>query len=116
MTAANQSNRPATGTTVCSPNHTARFNTTPTTAAVTDESAALSRTFPYNFSMYGAPRKIQRKHGTNVTHVVNSAHTTAAGQPPAFHPPINPTNCSTMISGPGVVSAKPKPSIIWGAV
>jgi len=32
--------------------------------------------------------------------------------PEKFQPAMNPTNCTTMINGPGVVSAKPRPSII----
>ena len=33
-----------------------------------------------------------------------------------FQPPRKPTNWSTMISGPGVVSANPRPSSICGAL
>src|SRR3984893_1052756 len=50
-------------------NQMARFKTTPTTAAVMAESAALSALLPRSFSMNGAPRKIQRKQGVNVTQV-----------------------------------------------
>ena len=39
------------GHSTCIPNHTARFNTTPTTAAVMLDSAAESFLFPLNFSM-----------------------------------------------------------------
>jgi len=54
------------GNNTCVPNHAARFNTTPTTAAVMLESAAESFLFPLSFSMYGAPRKMKRKQGRNV--------------------------------------------------
>src|SRR5581483_1862655 len=50
-------------------NQIARFNTTPTTAAVMADSAALSALLPRSLSMNGAPRKIHRKQGVNVTHV-----------------------------------------------
>src|SRR4051794_6666367 len=44
-------------------NQTARFKTTPTTAAVMADSAPASAWLPRRISMKGAPRKIQRKHG-----------------------------------------------------
>ena len=60
---------------------------------------------PRNCSMCGAPRKIHRKQGTNVAQVVMNAPSVAAnsGDKPigCFHPPMNPTNWRTMISGPG---------------
>ena len=83
----------------------------------TGTSGLLSALSPRIVSMNGAPRNIHRKHGVNVTQVVSTAPSVAApkgGNPPGwFQPPMNPTNCSTMMSGPGVVSAKPRPSIIW---
>src|ERR1051326_7006479 len=54
----------------CNPNHTARFNTTPTTDAVTAVSVLPSRRLPRSCSICGAPRKIQRKHVTKVVTVV----------------------------------------------
>ncbi|MNW05640.1 hypothetical protein D3C71_2019140 [compost metagenome] len=51
---------------------------TPTTAAVMADMAPVSATLPLSFSMKGAPRKIQRKQGTKVTHVVSSAPSVAA--------------------------------------
>tara|TARA_B100000886_G_scaffold205008_1_gene141579 strand:+ start:718 stop:1077 length:360 start_codon:yes stop_codon:yes gene_type:complete len=54
----------------CIPNHIARFKTTPTTAEVIPDKAAAIRVFARNLSIYGAPRKIHKKHGTNVTHRV----------------------------------------------
>jgi hypothetical protein len=66
--------------------------------------------------MKGAPRKIQRKQGTKVTQVVRRPPSVAArsgGMSPALRKaPRKPTNCVTMISGPGVVSAMPRPSSI----
>src|SRR5881409_641044 len=85
-TTANQFTPPSAGSTVFMANHTARFNTTPTTAAVMAESADANFTSPRVNSMYGAPRKIQRKHGTNVVHVVINPPTmpaTHGGNPPA---------------------------------
>jgi hypothetical protein len=46
---------------------------TPTTAAVMADSAALSERLPRSASMYGAPKKIHRKQGTNVTHTVTAS-------------------------------------------
>ena len=78
------SNRPSTRDTrtssnrVDSANVTARFAITPTTAAVIVSSAAPSRRFPRNPSMYGAPRKIHRKQGANVAHTATHAPSTPA--------------------------------------
>ena len=89
---------------------------TPTTAAVTAVSAAPSARLSRSRSMKGAPRKIHRKQGRKVTQVVSSPPRVAAssgGRPPASRSaPMKPTNCVTMISGPGVVSAMPSPSSI----
>src|ERR1700760_4809708 len=70
---ANQSKLRWFGKRVLRANQTARFKTTPTTAAVIAESAVVSLMFPRSLSMYGPPKKIQRKHGVNVTKVVRSA-------------------------------------------
>src|SRR5262249_6656098 len=48
-------------------NQRAKFRITPTTAAVTAESAAFSAATLRSRSMKGAPTKIQRKQGVNVT-------------------------------------------------
>ena len=45
---------------------------TPTTAAVIPVSAAVRWGLWRSRSTYGAPRKMNRKHGTNVTHVASS--------------------------------------------
>ena len=89
---------------------------TPTTAAVTAPSAAESALLPRRASTKGAPAKIQRKQGTKVTHVVSNPPRVAAMSggrlPGARQAPRKPTNCVTMINGPGVVSAMPSPSSI----
>src|ERR1700730_10425260 len=57
---------------VCSANQIARLRTTPTTAAVIVESAALTALLSRRTSTNGAPRKIQRKHGMKVTQVASN--------------------------------------------
>src|SRR5215475_8048330 len=73
--ASNDNGNAWTGTvsrnTVWIANQMARFKTTPTTAAVMAESAALSALLPRRISTNGAPRKIQRKQGVNVTQVAS---------------------------------------------
>ena len=89
---------------------------TPTTAAVIADSAPASALLPRSVSMNGAPRKIQRKHGANVTQVASRPPSVPASigdsAPASRKAAMKPTNCSTMISGPGVVSAMPSPSSI----
>ena len=51
---------------------------TPTTAAVIPVSAADRDRLPRSRSMYGAPSKMNRKLGTNVTQVTSSDARTAA--------------------------------------
>src|SRR5437879_6160773 len=58
--------------TVCSANQIDRLRITPTTAAVIAVSAPANPLLPRKVSMYGAPRKIQRKQGVKVTHVASS--------------------------------------------
>ena len=101
---------------VCSTNQSARLAITPTTAAVTADSAPVRVWLPSSRSTKGAPRNTQAKHGTNVAHNVTPAAATAIHGPPALCPARNPTNCSTRISGPGVVSARPSPSSICPGV
>src|SRR6266404_1462664 len=50
-TTANQSTVLAAGKMTCSPNQTPRFNTTPTTAAVTADNAVVSPSFPRSCSI-----------------------------------------------------------------
>src|SRR6266545_4667022 len=79
-------------------------------------SAPLSGLLPRSCSMNGAPSPIKRKLGTKVHHVASSPPSVPASigdsRPGSRYAPRNPTNCTTMISGPGVVSAMPSPSSI----
>src|SRR5262245_8597040 len=97
-------------------NTTARLAITPTTAAVMAESAPESRTLPRSRSTDGAPRKIQRKLGTNVAHAATSAPpmpaTSGGSDPGSRNAPTNATNTTTRMSGPGVVSARLSPTAI----
>lgn len=77
---ANQSSMPSVGKRTCKPNQIAKFNTTPTTAAVMADSAAVRFFLPRSCSMCGAPRRIHRKHGKNVVHVVINAPSVAASK------------------------------------
>src|SRR5262249_36090676 len=98
--------------TVWSANQHARLSMRPTTAGVMDDGAELSALLSRSVSMKGAPRKIQRKHGVNVTQVASrppSVPASIGDNPPGSrNAAMKPTNCSTMISGPGVVSAMPR--------
>jgi hypothetical protein len=97
-------------------NQMARLRMTPTTAAVIAERAPLRALLPRICSMKGAPRKIHRKQGAKVTHVASSPPSVPATSglkaPGSRNAAMKPTNCSTMMSGPGVVSAMPRPSSI----
>ena len=66
--AANQLTSPVKpfGKITAAPKTSARFKITPTTAAVTPESAPFSVLLPRSFSIYGTPRKINRNDGRNV--------------------------------------------------
>src|SRR5262249_9460306 len=118
--ASNANGKTCTGTTSRNTtwiaNHTARFKTTPTTAAVIADKAPLSSLLPRSASMNGAPRNIHMKEGTNVTQVASKPPSVPASmggsEPASRKAAMKPTNCSTMISGPGVVSAMPRPSSI----
>src|SRR5690348_8010529 len=74
--ASNDSGNRRTGSTsrntVWIANQTARFRITPTTAAVIADSAPLRALLPRRDSMNGAPRKIQRNEGMNVTQVASN--------------------------------------------
>ena len=93
---------------------------TPTTAAVIAASAPDRCRLARSGSMNGAPAKIHSIDGTNVTQVVIAAPImpAAIGENGAASRKAarKPTNCVTRISGPGVVSARPRPSTISGAV
>ena len=93
---------------------------TPTTAAVMAASAPESWRLARSRSTKGAPAKIHSMDGTNVTQVVMAAPSMPAmtGEKGAAsrNAARKPTNCVTRISGPGVVSARPSPSTISGAV
>jgi hypothetical protein len=112
--------RTATGTTrsniTWTANQMARLRITPTTAAVIAASAPATTRLPRSTSTNGAPTRIQRKHGANVTQVVSSPPrvpaTSGESPPGSRYAARNPTNCVTMMSGPGVVSAIPRPSSI----
>src|SRR5262249_27174313 len=67
-------------------NQRAKFRITPTTAAVTAESAAFNAATLRSLSMKGAPTNIQRKHGVNVTHV-------------ASNPPMVPASSGESVPG-----------------
>src|SRR5207249_7448118 len=79
-------------------NQTARFSTTPTTAAVIADKAPLSALLPRNVSMNGAPRKIQRKEGMKVTQVASKPPSVPASiggsEPASRNAAMKPTNCS----------------------
>src|SRR3990172_3689340 len=78
-TSAYHSKPPVSGMSVWRVKVTARFSTTPTTAAVMAARAEASLTFFRSDSMYGAPMKIQSMDGVNVTQV-------------ASRPPMAPAN------------------------
>ena len=77
---------------------------------------------PWVDSTRGPPPRISRKLGRKVNQVTTVAATaparnSASGPKISFvQPPMKPTNATTMINGPGVVSPSARPSIIWVAV
>ena len=91
---------------------------TPTTAAVIPVSGAVNRNWPCVVSISGPPARMNRKLGRNVKYVATHAPAMPAsasesGPNSAFvQPPTKPTNATTMMSGPGVVSPSASPSII----
>ena len=97
-----------------------RLRITPTTAAVTADSAPDRRWFERSCSTNGAPAKISSIGGTKVTQVVSAEPITALATGEkgsgARNAARKPTNCVTLISGPGRVSARPRPSTISGAL
>ena len=96
----------------------ARLIITPTTAAVTAESGALNLRSPLVASTPGPPKKINKNDGKKVNNVATDApakpaNNKASGPNISFvQAPTKPTNATTIISGPGVVSPNAKPSII----
>ncbi len=63
---------------VLSANHAARSRMTPDTAALIAASAPAKEALPRNLSVKGAPKKINKKQGTKVTHTVISEPITPA--------------------------------------
>ena len=69
-------------------------------------------------STNGPPAKMNMNEGKNVNHVTkvaaNAPDQNKLSDPNTAlaYPPINPTNVTTMMRGPGVVSPNAKPSII----
>jgi hypothetical protein len=102
--------------------YTARLTITPTTAAVMAVSGAVSLASSRVPSTSGPPARMKRNDGRKVKNVATQAPATAAASsasaPSAslVHPPRKPTNATTMMSGPGVVSPSARPSIICAAV
>lgn len=91
---------------------------TPTTAAVIAFNRAVNDSLPCFVSIKGAPIKIKIKLGKKVKKVTTvapvKAETKWAFGPNTCvtHPLTNPTNVTTMMSGPRVVSPTARPSII----
>ena len=92
----------------------------PTTAAVIAASAAEMRGARVIRSTYGAPRKMNTNDGRNVAQDASSAamkaETSGSRAPGWFQPAMKPMNCSTITSGPGVVSASARPATDCSAV
>ena len=94
----------------------------PTTAAVIAFNGAVNDSFPWVVSIKGAPIKIKIKLGKKVKNVTTpapvKAETNRASGPNTCvtHPPTNPTNVTTMMSGPGVVPPQARLSIICPGV
>lgn len=69
---------------------------TPTTAAVIADSAPARAFVAFHEHMNGAPRKIQRKHGVNVTHVASNPPSVPASigdnDPGSRNAAMKPTN------------------------
>ena len=92
---------------------------TPTTAAVIPVKGAVNLTSCLVASTVGPPSKINRKDGRKVKSVATPAPAAPAkisisGQNISFvQAPTKPTNATTIINGPGVVSPNASPSIIW---
>ena len=98
----------------------ARFKITPTTAAVIADRGAVNPSLPCVASTTGPPAKMKMNEGRKVKKVTTVAanappRNRASGPDTSFNqPPRKPTKATTMISGPGVVSPRARPSIICG--
>jgi len=85
-------------------------------------SGAVNFRLPWVVSMNGPPSRMKKNDGRKVKKVTTLAATAPARNSDSLpkialvHPPTKPTNETTMISGPGVVSPSASPSIIWVAV
>src|SRR5688572_28467205 len=94
----------------------------PTTAAVMADKGAVNFMSPRVASTAGPPTRINRNEGKKVKNVATREPTTApwtSASPPSgawAQAPTNPTNATTIIKGPGVVSPSAKPSITCGGV
>ena len=110
------------GQNTCHAKKQARLTITPTTAAVIPDSGAVKRSCPCVVSISGPPARMNRNDGRKVKNVATHAPAIPAsasesGPKGAFvQPPTKPTNATTMISGPGVVSPSARPSIICAGV
>ena len=124
ISAESQSKRPAKpcGHSTWYAKNTARFRITPTTAAVMAVSGAVNLSWPCVDSMTGPPARMKMKDGRKVKKVTTQAATVPARKRASapkscwVQPPTKPTKATTMISGPGVVSPRARPSIICAAV
>ncbi len=127
--ASNPSNPPLSGAAplprgqnTCQAKNTARFSTTPTTAAVTPVSGAVKRRSSRVASTSGPPARMNKKQDRKVKKVATTAPAAPASSSDCgpntwcVQAPTKPTKATTMIRGPGVVSPRPRPSIICGPV
>ena len=97
----------------CSANQTARFRMTPTTAAVMAASAADQRPVAAQRLDEGRAEEDPQEaghegHPGREQPAERRRPAAAAALPGSRKAPMKPTNCTTMISGPGVVSAMPE--------
>ena len=111
------------GQNTCQAKNTARFTITPTTAAVMPVSGAVkSQPAVRRFDQRTAGENEQeaRQKGEERRDAWRAATPASASDsgPKScrVQPPTKPTNATTMISGPGVVSPSARPSIICAGV
>ena len=110
------------GQKICIAKNAAKLTITPTTAAVIAVKGAVNFKLFWVDSINGAPIKININDGKKVKNVTKIAAIVADNKALStpkngcVQPPTNPTNVTTMISGPGVVSPNAKPSIICAVV
>ena len=85
-------------------------------------SGAVNCSLPWVDSISGPPAKTKMNEGKKVNQVTTVAasaapQNSACGPSTAWpQPPTKPTNDTTMIKGPGVVSPSARPSIICAAL